>query len=371
MSTPASWREPRHPDHYHWLTARLAARGARAATGRVIAAATLGLGIIPVILMFTSVGSAEPSRRLLAAGVAVCSVCISLLWLRASWPTRTQSALCVVVGSLCIAASSLASPRPLIGLLGATSFAVLAGFTAIFHGRRLLAWVWALAAVVLSVLAMRLTEWDTTVAICCLVLVAVIILFATFVSRALLGLIDVDNVTGRIEPVTGLLNRDGFDDGVATILAVRGRQDDRYLVVAIVSLDSFSIALDLSRTTNHDRARVAIGTRLRETVRRDAVLAHVAEDEFLVADVFAVPDPAPLTERIRDAVRATSKEMAASIGSATTALAPLAGYSPHEVTEKLLEHATVAMAEARRKGGNQSHNVHVPDLTKPGPPSAD
>jgi GGDEF domain-containing protein len=371
MSTPPSWREPRHPDHYYWLTARLAARGARFVTGRVIASVIIGLGLLPVTFMFSVVGSPELPRRLLAAGIAVCCALVGSVWLRERWPTRTQSELCVVIASACITVASLIAPRPIIGLLGATSFAVLASFTAVFHGRQLLGWVWTIAAAVLGVLAVRLTALDTTVAVSCVSLVAVSILFTTFVSRALLGLIDTDTVTGRIEPITGLLSREGFDDGVAMLIAARDRQDDRYLVIGIISLDSFSIALALSDMTSGNQARIAIAQCLRDTARHDAVLAHVCETDFLVADVFTSPDPRPLTDRIAAAVRTTSPELSASIGCATTPLAPLTAASPHDVTAELLAHATTAMYEARHRGGNQARTIHLPDLTTPGAPSID
>jgi GGDEF domain-containing protein len=371
MSAPPSWREPRHPDHYYWLTARLAARGAHRATGRAVASAIVGLGAIPVMLMFSSDGSAEWLTRLLEAAIAVSCVVVGGLWLRQNWPTRTQSALCVVVGGGCIAAACLISPRPLIGLLGATSFAVLAGFTAIFHGRRLLVGVWAVAAFVLLVLAMRLTAWDTTAAVSCSILVAVVIFFTTFVSRALLGLIDVDDVTGMIEPVTGLLNRDGFVSAIATIMGARSRQDDRYLVIVAISLDSFSIARATSPVSKRNRVRVAISQCLRETLRRDAVVAHLGDHEFFVADVFGSRDPTPLTDRICAALRLSSREFTASIGSASTALAPLAVHSPHDVTDQLLDHAVTAVKDARLRGGNQCRSIHLPELTTPRAASTD
>ncbi len=271
-----------------------------------------------------------------------------------------------MVGTGCIAAACLISPRLLIGLLGSTGFVVLSGLTALFHGRRLLVAVWTVAVATLCVLAVRLAATGSTVvAVWGVILVAVVMLFATFVSLALLGLIDPEPVTGAIEPSTGLLNRVGFDDGVATMIAARGRQDDRYLVVAVINIDSLAIAFAMSHAANGDRARVAIGQRLRETVRRDAVLAHVDDAEFLVADVFTEPDPTPLIERIRDGVHSVAPQVTASIGSASTALAPLAAYSPHDVSEELLACATAAMYDARRQGGNQYCRVHLPHLTLP------
>lgn len=46
---------------------------------------------------------------------------------------------------------------------------------------------------------------------------------------------------------------------------------------------------------------------LRETIRHNAVLAHVAGAEFLIADSFTVADMSPLVERVRAAVAATPR----------------------------------------------------------------
>ena len=44
---------------------------------------------------------------------------------------------------------------------------------------------------------------------------------------------------------------------------------------------------------------------LRETVRRDAVVGHIGEAEYVIADSFTTPDPSPLVERVRGAIAGT------------------------------------------------------------------
>ena len=62
----------------------------------------------------------------------------------------------------------------------------------------------------------------------------------------------------------------------------------------VVSLDGFSLLTAMTGKAGTNCARVAIGQHLRETVRRDAIIAHVGEAEFLIAEPFTTPNPSPL-----------------------------------------------------------------------------
>ena len=146
------------------------------------------------------------------------------LWLRHCWPTRTQSQLCVVVGTVCIAVACLIEDHPVIGLLGSTAFAVPSAFTAFFHSARLLAFTWTVGVVSLGVLALRLATIDAALAVCSVVLIALVNAFVAFACRTITRLIDTEILHGEIEPLTGLLNRDGFYDHIATLIGARSRE---------------------------------------------------------------------------------------------------------------------------------------------------
>lgn len=355
-------RRPRHLDHYYWLTAYLAARDMHTRTCRLIAAMILVLGAIPSALMASSVGPNGLRNQLLAGVVTVCCVMLSALWLRHCWPTRTQSQLCVVVGTVCVAAACLIQTHPVIGLLGSTAFAVLSAFIAFFHSGRLLAFTWTVAILTLGVLALRVAASDTVLAVCGVVFVALVNVFVVFACRTVIGLIDTE-IVREIEPLTGLLTRDAFCDRVALLISARSRDDDRHLVALVVNLDSFSLLTAMTGGTGGNRARVAISQRLRETVRGDTIIAHVADAEFLIAELFSTPDPSVLAERIRGTISTAPYRLTASIGAVSTPLHPLASLPPHDVCQELLALATTAMNEARKAGGNQARNLLSPVLT--------
>jgi diguanylate cyclase (GGDEF)-like protein len=108
-----------------------------------------------------------------------------------------------------------------------------------------------------------------------------------------------DALPDEMEPLTGLLNRHAFYAKATTLLASRGRDDDRYFVVVVINIDSYSALVAMTGSSAGDRARVDVARALRETIRHNAVLAHVTGAEFLIADSFAAADTSPLEERVR------------------------------------------------------------------------
>jgi GGDEF domain-containing protein len=356
-------RRPRQLDHYYWLNSYLAARDLQTRTCRLIAAMILVLGAIPSTLIASSVGPDGVRNQLLAGVLTVCAVMMSALWLRHCWPTRTQSQLCVVVGTVCVAVACLIEPHPVLGLLGLTAFAALSAFIVFFHSVRLLAFTATVGILTLGVLALRVAATDAVLAVCAVVLVALVTAFVVFASGTMIGLILDTEIVDQIEPLTGLLTPDAFCDRVALLLGARNRGDDRYLVMLVVDLDSFSLLTAMTGVVGGNRARIAISQRLRETIRGDTILAHVPEAEFLIAELFSTPDPSVLTERIRGTISTAPYRLTASIGAISTPLHPLADLPPREVCQELLTLATTAMNEARQAGGNQARHLLSPALS--------
>lgn len=362
------WHGTRGDDQYYWLTAFLAASDARAMASRTIAAIMLTLGAIQLMMILTPEGPQGSSRQLLSAGVAVGCGLMGWRWLRPWWPSRAESQLCGVGGAACIAVACLIQANPLLGLLGCTAFAVLNGITALLHSGRLLLVTSTVSAVTVGVLAVRLAATDVVVAVGAVVIVVVANVFIAVTVQVVMRLAEA-RLSREIEPLTGLFNRHAFYQQVATLIAARSRYDDRYLVVLVLNLDSFSLVTGLGGLVGGNRVRVAVGQRLRETVRRDAVVAHVDDAEFLVAELFTSADPSPLAERVRGAITGAPLRMTASIGVVSTPLQPLVAAAPEDVLDEILAIATAAMDEARRDGGNQARHVMSPPLSVLGGPN--
>jgi GGDEF domain-containing protein len=157
--------------------------------------------------------------------------------------------------------------------------------------------------------------------------------------------------------------RDAFYERTATLLAARQRDDDRYLVLVIVNIDGFSLITGMSGERGGNLARVAVGSALRSCIRHNAVIAHVSEDDFVIADTFTTPDASPLVERVRSAVSNTPSRLTTSVGVVSTPLRPLMHLPPDDVVDEVMTIATAAMFEARKAGGNRARFVVNPALS--------
>lgn len=353
----------RPANQYYTLTALLAARGAQTATSRVIAGSVFTLGLITLGTIGSSARLQWPASRPLLAAVAVLCFLSTILWLRHRWPTRTESGVLVGIAAIAIPIGTIAPVVPMYGLLGSASFALIIGYAALFHGPRLLAAILTVAVATLIYLAVRMARVDLPLALAGVALMLLLYVFAAFSCRLVVWLTGTEDGADSVEPLTGLLNRDAFYLQTATLLASRNRDDDRYLVIGVVNIDSFAAMVAVAGNRGGNRARIAAGQALRETVRRDAIVGHVGDAEFLVADCFTTPDSSPLIERIRGAIAATPSGMTASIGVVSTPLRPLVEHPPHEVLDEIVALATTAMYEARRAGGNQARYVVRPNLS--------
>ena len=345
------------PDHYYALTSRLAARGHQQTTMRVVASCILLLGL-PAALAATNPASSTWGHGALSfAVIALACIAMAMPWLRYRWPSRAQSTAVVVLGTFALSVGCSLASDPLAGLLIATGFVFVLAYAALFHGSRLQLLVAAASAATVLVLAVRIAMTDIPTALAVTAPVAALNAVVAFGCRTIAEVASAGGARTDVEPLTGLLTRDGFDEMAATLLGARHRNDDRYFVVAVAALDNFAPLQSLQGSRATDRARVAVGQALRETVRRDALLGHVDDAEFLVADTFTTPDPTPLAERIRGAVAGTTHGVTASIGVVCMPLRPLADRPPYDVIDEIIALATTAMYRARRRGGNQAECI--------------
>jgi diguanylate cyclase (GGDEF)-like protein len=350
-------------DHYYSLTATLAARGAQTLTSRVIAAMVFGLGLLTALAALTSTVPQVPAGRVVWTALSALALVTGLNWLRHRWPTRTESVVLVAGATVAIMVGCVISKDPIQGVLGATTLTFVIGYTALFHTLRMAAVIMTVGLATVGYFAVRIGAHDIALGLIALVLVTLLYVFAAFSCRMVVRLSGVDGGPGGLEPLTGLLNRESFYERAATLLGSRSRDDDRYFVTAVVNIDSFAAMVSMTGNRGGDRARIAAGQALRETVRRDAILAHVGEAEFLIADTFTGPDPFPLVERARSSIAAAPAGMTVSIGVVSTPLRPLAEHPPHEVLDEIVALATTAMYDARRAGGNQVRFVTNPELS--------
>jgi GGDEF domain-containing protein len=352
------------PDHYYRLTAQLAAQDLRRPVCRTIAATTLALGIVPLGLIAGSAGPQGTWGRDLAVVVAGLCAVMAIPWLTHQWPSRRVSIAFVVLSAACAATDCIVAAQPTLGrLLAAVTFAALSAFTVLFHGARLLIIPWTIGAATLAVLGFRIAQNDPVVAIGGVLLIVMLNVFVALAGIVALRLVDIRSErAGQLDQVTGLLNRNGFDEQLAALIGARNRGDDRFLAVMVIDIDGFSLHAAMSGTSAAVRARVAIGARLGEAIRRDTLLAHVHDAEYLVAEVFTTPDATPLAERLRSAVATAPYRLTASVGVVTTPLRALTDAPATDVIDELMTLASDQVSDARLAGGNQVRMAQCPPL---------
>jgi diguanylate cyclase (GGDEF)-like protein len=347
----------RRPDHYYWVTSFLAARDSQAITCQLVAATVFTMGAVPVAILWSPVGPHATWSRAVSVGLTVCSLILTLGWLRRTWPTRWQSGAFVVICTVAIATACLLQPNPLVGILLATGFAALNGYISIFHTARYMAFTLVVAHATAIVLAFRIADaGDLVWAVTALVFVALVNTVVPGACQAVVHMLDINVLNADIEPLTGLLNRDAFYREAGNLVS-RSRDDDKQLVILVINLDNVRLLSETDGVAAGDRARVAIGQILRETTRHNAIVGQINHDEFVIADTFPSTDSFPLVERVRGTIATTPPRLTASIGVVSTPMRGLGVCPTQELLDELIAIGTTAMYDARRSGGNQARYV--------------
>ena len=233
-------------NHYYWLTSLLAARGLQTRTCRVIAATNAGFGVGPLLLMLSPAGPHGEVPRAIAVAIAVIAMSAAAVWLRHSWPSQRVSAILVSVGAIPTSAGCLIMTDPMLGLLTTTAFIFASCYVGFLHRPSVLAVPWTLGVLTLGYLAVQIGSHDPVLAACAVIFVVLLNAFVFFSCRLSVGLNSTDIHHSEIEPLTGLLNTDGLYSRAANLLAARNRQDDRHMVLAVVSIDSFPLLSSIS-----------------------------------------------------------------------------------------------------------------------------
>lgn len=154
----------------------------------------------------------------------------------------------------------------------------------------------------------------------------------------------------RTDPLTGLLNRRGFDERAAVELAHAKRGDESSLAVATFDLDHFKLVNDRFGHDTGDRVLSHLSAVLAANAREIDVVARVGGEEFVVLLPGAsVAGAVEFTERIRRAIAADDGGLPAIQVSAGVAAA-----APPSEMGSLLQQADTALYAAKRNGRNRT-----------------
>jgi diguanylate cyclase (GGDEF)-like protein len=185
---------------------------------------------------------------------------------------------------------------------GAVLYMWPAVWTAYFYGTRgtvlICVWIGVLHALVLPRVDTSVDRWiDVMIAV---IVVAGVVRFLGERNERLVGQLVEE---ARVDALTGLLNRRGFQERLAVERSRLGRDEGPAAVVAL-DIDHFKRVNDDHGHDTGDRVLAWIGQRLAEESRGVDVVARVGGEEFAIVAPRAGPEAGhALAERIRHVVQ--------------------------------------------------------------------
>ena len=191
-----------------------------------------------------------------------------------------------------------------------------------------------------------LTRWLITVG---MVAVAAVIVHALRLRNE--DLLARLSEAARIDSLTGLLNRQTFDEQLQAELA-RGCRTGRPTALIVADIDHFKEINDLFGHAAGDAALRVVGEMTRRTARKTDCLARIGGDEFAaILPETGAEEALLFAERLREAISASRRPgdpiLTMSLGIAESTQD---GLTPEILTRS----ADTALYEAKRLGRNQT-----------------
>ena len=153
------------------------------------------------------------------------------------------------------------------------------------------------------------------------------------------------------DPLTDLPNRALFTEQVAVRL--RERQDDQIPVVLFLDLDDFKVVNDTLGHAAGDQLLVAVGDRIRNTIREDDLAARLGGDEFaiLVVDQPDLRHSIAVARRLIDVLGMSFPILGQdTVVGVSVGIAMARGVVAGDGADEILRHADVAMYTAKAAG---------------------
>ena len=338
-------------DQFEWMTQFLRQRDLLRSARWVMATVAGSASLVPLSVLAGLRTSAES----LAVGLigVVFTLGMTGYWLT-RWPSRRQSEIGVLMGSVFTAVWSVSQPTAAVAVLACTATAVTGGYMAFFHGAKVLAVNVVIGLAIATVACSRLAEdTDLATAIAAFWLIWFLNLSIPVAAHGASRALRVLTIRSDADPLTGLLNRRAFIETL-TRRWVDQDPDATLVTIAMVDLDDFKRINDSHGHAAGDDVLQDVADLLRQHTPASGAVCRAGGEEFLLA-VHGDPASAQaVVERVRSAVAALLPHcVTASIG--TTSFSPdtaVGAVSTAQVVDRIAA-ADQAMYVAKRSGGNQ------------------
>jgi len=154
------------------------------------------------------------------------------------------------------------------------------------------------------------------------------------------------------DSLTGLPNRASLLEGLARLLRRSKNSDEASLfAVLFIDLDNFKVVNDSLGHTTGDILLVAVGERLRNSLRPEDMIARLGGDEFtvLINEVAGVEDAEQVADRLLDELQEPFSVEGYELFT-TASVGIVVGNRDYEKPENLLRDADTAMYRAKDLG---------------------
>lgn len=345
-------------DHYDWFAGYLQARGLQKMARLVTATAAAGLAAVATAVMLSDHAPTGPLMTILGwVSIALMLICAAVRTV--IWPTKRQSVILLLALNLAIAVFCQIQANALIGLVGATAFALTGTSIACFHSAKYMLYNLVVAAYIASAQSIRhLDTGDHALILAALGLVLVVNVSVPFGVQSLVNALGGDVVQSDRDPLTGLLHRRALFDQIEALL-LSHRTHARYLAVTMLDLDGFKALNDTQGHSAGDDALIAVGEALVATGKGRALVGRVGGDEFMVAELADTREDSGLPEQIRQVIAALPFDVTASLGTAVGAINSAPPEQFHELVVTMTRLSDTAMYEAKRSGGNRVRHTVI------------
>lgn len=193
------------------------------------------------------------------------------------------------------------------------------------------------------------TLHDTALMMGTLVVYSVVpvLLVASYNERA--HTVEALRVRATIDPLTGLLNRDAFEELARTRLA----RSTEAQTLLYVDLDNFKLVNDAASHAAGDEALRHVAALVREAFDSEALVAHSSGDEFTILAPQDAVTAITAGRRLLTAIEELRVVWQGGTLRTTASIGIAASLPPHASFDHLLSQVDTACHEAKELGGNR------------------
>ncbi|MGL4305348.1 MAG: GGDEF domain-containing protein [Mycobacteriaceae bacterium] len=349
-----------YPDRFAWLSSYLASRSLIFPSRFLIGGCTLFMGIVPLIIQFSPAGPQTDWARWVDICITLICFAFAALWFTTAWPSPQSSIIFVIAADISIGIGGFIDSNHLAGLTLTGIFGAIGGYVAFFHSPKMLTFHLAWSLSITAALSLRVAfgpTQDLPLALAKFIEAIIIISVIPITSQLILRLLGADAIQSDFDALTGILNRRGLRNFVPRLLR-RTRETDQCLAVILIDFDKFKQINDTHGHTVGDTVLAHTAQRLISTCRRDALVARIGGEEFVVVDTLPQDELTTLAHRIKAAVSTPGDHppITASVGAAAEPITNYLHLLDSELTaplNELITRADEAMYMAKRSGGNR------------------